>query len=151
MMSYFIFGIILVMVVYYVRKLKKLHKQVVYETFLSKKREEKEIENYIKEKNRIIHMQRDILFYISDGIHNFGSMFFREGSENIEKEYFDNLRIFFSNSRWLSENLSKGLYSKEEYEEILKFIQEDFHDYFHNANKELNLKKFYTLIGKDTE
>lgn len=95
--------------------------------------------------NKIIYMQKEILFYISDGIHNFGDKILI-GNENIDEKYIDNIRTFFAFSRWLSENLSKNLYSEEEYEKILKFIQKDFHDYFHHISKELDLQKFIKLV-----
>ena len=102
---------------------------------------------YVRKLSKIIQMQKEILFYISDGIHNFGAKMYIK-NENIEAKYFDDIRRFFASSRWLSENLSKNLYSHEEYVEILNFIQKDFHDYFHHISKELDLQRYIVLVQK---
>jgi hypothetical protein len=144
-MNYLIFGIVIAIVVYYMAR--KYYLRLINEINFCDEKEQKEMENKLEEKNKIIQMQKEILFYISDGIHNFGNkMYIKNG--NIEAKYFDDIRRFFAYSRWLSENLSKNLYSHEEYVEILNFIQKDFHDYFHHISKELDLKKYIALVQK---
>lgn len=146
MISYFIFGIISITTVYYILRLKKQHQKALDEVDWWNNEIIKQKVIYIQEQSTIIAMQKNILFHISDGIHNFGSMMLRIENENIEAEYFNKLNRFFSISRTLAINLSKDLYSKEEYKEILKFIQQDFHDYFHGGAKHLDLEKYYKLI-----
>lgn len=157
MISYFIFGIISITTVYYILRLKKQHQKELKEVDCWKDNIMKHREVLIKEQSTIIKMQENILFHISDGIHNFGGAYFVGKNENfdtwmssntrtIEAKYFSNLNRFFSISRTLARNISENLYSKEEYEEILKFIQEDFHDYFHNGAKDLDLEKYNKLI-----
>lgn len=162
MISYYIFGIIAVATVYYILKLKRQHKKALDKVDCWKDELIKRKEEQIKEQNTIIKMQENILFHISDGIHNFGGGYFMEKNENfdteyyknwmssntrtIETKYFNKLNMFFSYSRLLARNISKNLYSKEEYEEILKFIQQDFHDYFHKGAIDLDLEKYSKLI-----
>lgn len=144
MMNYLIFGIVIATVAYY---LARKYYLMAIDIYLCKEAEQKEMENKLEEKNKIIQMQKEILFYISDGIHNFGAKMYIK-NENIEAKYVDDIRRFFASSRWLSENLSKNLYSHEEYVEILNFIQKDFHDYFHHISKELDLQKYIVLVQK---
>lgn len=146
MISYFIFGIISITTVYYILRLKKQHQKALDEVGFWKDKIIKRKEIFIKEQSTIIAMQKNILFHISDGIHNFGSMMLRIEDKNIETKYFNKLNRFFSISRTLALNVSKDLYSEEEYKEILKFIQEDFHDYFHGGAWDLDLEKYYKLI-----
>ncbi len=145
MMNYLIFGIVIAIVVYYMAR--KYYLRLINEINFCDEKEQKEIEEKIEKQNNIIQKQKEILFYISDGIHNFGNEMYSK-NENIEAKYFDDIRRFFAYSRWLSENLSKNFYSQKEYEEILNFIQKDFHDYFHHISKELDLQKYIALVQK---
>lgn len=100
-MNYLIFGIVIAIVVYYMAR--KYYLRLINEINFCDEKEQKEMENKLEEKNKIIQMQKEILFYISDGIHNFGNkMYIKNG--NIEAKYFDDIRRFFAYSRWLSEN-----------------------------------------------
>ncbi len=67
-------------------------------------------------------MQKNILFHISDGIHNFGSMMLKIEDKNIETKYFNKLNRFFSISRTLALNVSKDLYSEEALSEKLDML-----------------------------
>ncbi len=144
-MSYLLIGIIISTVAYYIAR--KYYLKAIDEINFCKEKEQKEIEGKIEELNKIIHKQKEVLFYISDGIHNFGDKIYFK-NVNIEAKYYDDIRTFFTFSRWLSDNISRNSYSEEDYEKILNFIQKDFHDYFHHISKELDLQKYIALVEK---
>lgn len=148
MISYYIFGIIAIGTVYYILRLKRQHLKELKEVDCWKDDIMKHREVLIKEQSTIIKMQENILFYIADETHTLGSVMFMKmkKNENIEVKYFENFTMFFSYSRTLARNMSKNLYSEEEYKEILKFIQNDFYFYFHGGAKDLDLEKYYKLI-----
>lgn len=150
MISYYIFGIIAIATVYYILRLKRQHKKEIKEVDCWKDELLKRREECIKEQSTIIEMQENILFYIADETHTLGSVMFMKmkKNENIEVKYFENFTMFFSYSRTLARNMSKNLYSEEEYKEILKFIQNDFYFYFHGGTKDLDLEMYYKLIRK---
>jgi len=92
-----------------------------------------------KKQEKIIDQQNAVMFYISDGIHNIHKY-------NIDKEIIGD---FFAVTRTLCSNIEIGNYDDFEYEKILDFIKNDWHDYCHGRFKNLNIKKYEALINKN--
>ena len=107
-------------------------------------------------------MQLKILDYISDSLHNLGNDFFKENSsiEIKNEDFMKKIGIFFIQTRVLSRNIQKDIqcgskfhnvildhyYSKEDYEKIIQYIENDLHDFCHYKSNELDSEKFWTLI-----
>ena len=98
---------------------------------------------------RIMKMQKELIFHISDACHNIGSDFFQENKILRNEAFVKEIGLFFAYTRRLSNNLYQGFYTKEQYEEIINFIKNDFYDFCHFTKKDLDLKKYYKLIDTD--
>jgi hypothetical protein len=95
------------------------------------------------EKNKELyssHAERlyQIIFSISDSIHNIGELKNRENIENFnEEEFMRKIGLFFNYTRAFSYNFKEGFnsslqrYSDKQLDKILDFINNDFHDFCH--------------------
>ncbi len=155
-MEYVIIGFISTAVTYFL--LKKAHNREIKKLDLI-------IESYdekLSEKSEMLNMQLKILDYISDSLHNLGNDFFKENSsiEIKNEDFMKKIGIFFIQTRVLSRNIQKDIqcgskfhnvildhyYSKEDYEKIIQYIENDLHDFCHYKSNELDSEKFWTLI-----
>ena len=89
-----------------------------------------------------------LLFEISDGIHNIGDKSIKKSGKRITTaEYHKQLRLFFVQIRLLSRLLMEGEdFTEKEYGEIINFIKNDFGNFCHYLEDELDVEKFEKLL-----
>lgn len=102
----------------------------------------------LSKKNNLIAYQKEILYWISDGIHNIGNENYQKNFEYDKKEFSKKIGSFFSITRVLTENIKNEIYTENELTDILNFIKDDFGNYCHYMSKDLDLDKYTILIVK---
>lgn len=114
---------------------------------LKKSKVEEEIAN--SKLLKLNNYQKEILYWISDGIHNIGSESHQKELGYNKKEFKKNIGRFFSITRVLADNLKDERYDKSEMNEILEFIKDDFGSYCHYLTKELDLDRYTALVNRN--
>lgn len=100
-------------------------------------------------KNNLIDYQKQVLYWISDGIHNIGSENNQKNFEYDKKEFKKKIGRFFSITRVLTEGIKNEEYTENELADILNFIKDDFGNYCHYLAKDLDLNKYAILVRKE--
>lgn len=99
-------------------------------------------------KNNLIDYQKQVLYWISDGIHNIGSEHYQKNFEYDRKEFKKKIGRFFSITRVLADGIKNEEYTENELTDILNFIKDDFGNYCHYLAKDLDLNKYTILVNK---
>lgn len=146
-MEYFILALICVFGTY--QFLKRKQQKEIRKIFAYYNIDPKFIHMSNLDQLKTMKMQKELIFYISDACHNIGCDFFQKNKTLRNEEFVKKIGLFFAYTRRLSDNLYLGFYTKEQYEEILNFIKNDFHDFCHFTKEDLDLKKYYKLIDTD--
>lgn len=97
----------------------------------------------------MIDYQKQVLYWISDGIHNIGSENNQKNFEYDKKEFKKKIGRFFSITRVLTEGIKNEEYTENELADILNFIKDDFGNYCHYLAKDLDLNKYAILVRKE--
>ena len=103
----------------------------------------------VHRKNNLVYYQKEILYWISDGIHNIGSVSYQEELSYDKKKFKKEIGRFFSITRVLTEDIKNEEYTKNELDGILNFIKDDFGNYCHYLTKDLDLDKYANLVIKE--
>lgn len=96
---------------------------------------------------KITQRQKDILFWISDAVHNIGTEMYKENSVHDENDFLKTIGSIFASTRTLTSNIEKGFYSDEEFNEILDFIKNDFNAFCHYRTDTLDINKYWSMIS----
>lgn len=149
-MDYFLVGFVSVVITYFL--CKKVQKKEIEELLLGVEHTEKcklkSIEQSLSNKAATAFKQKEILYLISDGIHNIGK-YYKENPSIEKDEFLKKLGNFFAMNRTLSQNIFEDNYSEDRYEKIVNFIEEDFHDFCHYKTQDLDCEKYWNLIFID--
>lgn len=115
-----------------------------------KRRFDENLESDENSETNAFGMYQQVLFNISEATHNIGNTFFAQNSsEKIsDEEYLNKIGLFFSCTRTLSKNIYKHIYTEQDYEDILHFIKNDFYNFCHYKNSDLNCDKYWSMINK---